>query len=126
MIELMSNLAPHVVAFRIDGSMAAEDVEGIFDTIEKRLGANEAINLYAEIVDLGGMTLGALLEDLARSLGLLGRLGQIGRYAVVTDTAWIRTVAGIEDTLLPGLTIRTFGLDEHDAAAEWVVGAATA
>ncbi len=94
----------------------------MFDTIDAALDEHETVNLYAEIINLGGVTLAALVKDTAKSLGLLGHLRQLGRYAIVTDTKWIRTAAGIEDKLIPGLEVRAFGLSESRAAEAWVAG----
>lgn len=122
MIELLPNPAPHVVAFRIGGKVKADETQRVFDAINDHLDAHATVNLYAEIINLGGITLDALIKDTARSLGLLGHLRQLGRYAIVTDTKWIRTAAGIEGKLIPGLEVRAFGLSESDAATAWVAG----
>jgi hypothetical protein len=122
MIELLPQPAPHVVAYRIGGTIDAVSLARVFDALDAALDAHATVNLYAEVIGLGGITLEALLKDVARSLKLLGRLNRFDRYAVVTDAAWLKTVAGLEGKLIPGLTIRTFGLDEAESARAWVIG----
>ena len=124
MLELLPAPAPHVVAFRVGGKLTAREGERVFDALDEALGLHETVNLYAEIAELSGLSLEALVKDLAKSLGLLGRLKRFGRYAVVTDTRWIQKAAGIEDKLIPGLEIRAFPLAESEAAETWVTGRA--
>ena len=122
MLELLPGPAPHVVAFRVGGKLTAREVERVFDALDDALDLHETVNLYAEITKLSGLSLEALVKDLAKSLGLLGRLNRFGRYAVVTDARWIQKAAGIEDRLIPGLEIRAFPLAESEAAGAWVTG----
>jgi len=122
MVELLSAPAPHVVAFRVGGTLTAREVERVFDALDDALDLHETVNLYAEITKLSGLSLEALVKDLAKSLGLLGRLSRFHRYAVVTDARWIQKAAGFEDRLIPGLEIRAFPLAESEAAEAWVTG----
>jgi hypothetical protein len=122
MLELLPGPAPHVVAFRVGGKLTAREVERVFDALDDALDLHETVNLYAEITKLSGLSLEALVKDLAKSLGLLGRLNRFGRYAVVTDARWIQKAAGIEDRLIPGLEIRAFPLAQSEAAGAWVTG----
>lgn len=122
MIELLPAPAPHVVAFRVGGTLTAREVERVFNALDDALDLHETVNLYAEITALSGVSLAAFVKDLAKSLGLLGRLKRFGRYAVVTDAQWIQKAANIEARLIPGLEIRTFPLAESEAAEAWVTG----
>lgn len=121
MLELLPAPAPHVVAFRVGGTLTGGEVERVFTALDDALAEPGTVNLYVEITGLSGLTLEALVKDTAKSLRLLGRLDRFGRYAVVTDTRWIRTAAGIEDRLIPGLEVRAFPLAESEAARAWVM-----
>jgi len=122
MIELLSAPAPHVVAFRVGGKLTAREVERVFDALDDALDLHETVNLYVEITELSGVSLAALVKDLAKSLGLLGRLKRFGRYAVVTDAQWIQQAADLEARLIPGLEVRAFPLAESDGAEAWATG----
>ena len=124
MTELLPSPAPHVVAFRVGGVIGKEEITRVFDAIEDALATHETVDLYAEIVDLKGASLQALLKDVVAGLKLLPRLNRFGRYAVVTDAQWLKSVVGFEDKLIPGLDMRTFALDDAEAAEVWVTGAA--
>ncbi|MDX1420520.1 MAG: STAS/SEC14 domain-containing protein [Rubricoccaceae bacterium] len=124
MVELLPPPAPHVVAFRVGGTLDARAIERVVGAVEDALAEHATVDLYAEVVDLRGATLHAVLKDVVEGLKLLPRLKRFARYAVVTDAAWLKTVAGLEDKLIPGLAIRTFGLAEAEAAQAWVAGGA--
>lgn len=122
MLELLPAPAPHVVAFRVGGTLTAREVERVFNALDDALDLHGTVNLYAEITALSGVSLAALVKDLAKSLGLLRRLDRFGRYAVVTETQWIQKAASIEDRLIPGLEIRAFPLAQSEEAVAWVTG----
>lgn len=121
MYGLLPPLAPHVVAYRIGGTIEADTIEDVFAAIDDALERNPTVHLYAEIESLGGMTLDALVRETASGLRLLPRLRRFGRYAVVTDTAWIQTAVRLEDWLFPGLALRAFGFEEAEEARAWVL-----
>ncbi len=119
MFELLPDLPPHAVAFVLDGTTTRPDVDALYREVEAAM-ARGHVHLYGEIAGLGGLTLDALGANAGRGLALLPSLGQIDRYAVVTDTPWIEAVARMQGTFLPGLTVRTFPRAERDAALAWV------
>lgn len=120
MLDLLPSPCPDVVAFRVSGKVTAEDVELAWASIDAALDEGETIGLYAEIVDLGSFTLDGLVKDLAMGLKQIGEWGRFARYAVVSDARWLRAVADVEGKLLPGIEIRTYTLDEKDAAMAWL------
>ena len=120
MLELLPSPGPDVVAFRVSGTVTKADVELAWASLDAALDEAETIGLYAEVVDLGGVTLPGLVEDLARGIQALGEWGRFARYAVVSDKAWLRTLAKVEGTILPGIEIRTYTPDESEAAVAWL------
>src|SRR5690554_5493170 len=121
MLELLPTPTPNVVAFRIGGTLDADELDRITAAIDAALRTQEQVSIYAEAVNLGGITLEALLKDVAYGLKQIGNLRRYARFAVVTDAQWLRTIAGIEDKLFPGIEIRTFALDEGEAAMACVI-----
>ncbi|MEM1115129.1 MAG: STAS/SEC14 domain-containing protein [Bacteroidota bacterium] len=118
MFRLLSDTPPHVVAFEIDGTTTKPDIELLYRAVERAMGGGN-VHLYGEIGGLGGLTLDALGANLGRGLGLLTSLGQIDRYAVVTDVPWIASAARIQGSLLPGLTVRAWPRADAEAALAW-------
>ncbi len=120
MLELLPSPGPDVVAFRVSGKVTKEDVELAWASLDAALDEAETIGLYAEVVGLDGFTLAGLVEDLARGIKALGEWGRFARYAVVSDKAWLRTLADLEGKLLPGIEIRTYTPEEAPAAVAWL------
>lgn len=120
MLELLPSPGPDVVAFRVSGKVTKEDVELAWASLDAALDEAETIGLYAEVVDLGGVTLTGLVEDLAHAIKALGEWHRFARYAVVSDKAWLRTLADVEGKLLPGIEIRTYTPEESEAAIAWL------
>lgn len=123
MLELLPTPAPHVVAFRAGGTINAADFDRVAAAIDAGLRTREQVSVYAEIVNLGGFTLEALLKDIVYGLKQIANLRQYARYAVVTDAQWLRTAADFENKLFPGIEIRTFALEDDEAAMDWVAHA---
>lgn len=63
---------------------------------------------------------GALAVEMMRLPQLFDLIGQFDRCAVLSDIAWIRTAAEVEGALIPGLQIKTFGLEAVAAAENWL------
>ncbi len=119
MFRLLPDLPPHVVAFVLDGTTTRPDVEALYREVERAMGTGH-VHLYGEITGVGGLTLDALGENLGRGLRLLPSIGQVDRYAVVSDTSWIASAARLQGAFLPGLEVRPFPTAERAAALAWV------
>ena len=120
MLEFLPSPGPDVAAFRAGGKITADDIEKAWQSIDAALDEADQIGMYIEIVDLGGFTLDALVKDIVIGFKQIGRLRRFPRIAVVTDQAWVGTVAEIEGKLLPGVEIRTFPTVEDEAAMAWL------
>ena len=118
MLKLLPDLPAHVVGFRLDGTVTDADMALLYRAVEQALERGK-IHLYAEITGLGGLTLDALGTNVKRGMALLPRLGQVKRYAVVSDVGWIQSVASFEGAVIPGLTVRTWAEADADEALAW-------
>ena len=124
MFRLLSDLPPHVVAFEVDGTVTKPDIEALYREIDGAL-ARGRVHLVGEITGIGGMTLDALRVNAGKGAGLLPRLGQIRRFAVVTDEGWIGTLAKAQGALVPGLEVRVWPRSGLGDAVAWASEPAT-
>ena len=53
---------------------------------------------------------------------LLASIRKIGKVAVISDQAWLRTAAEVEGKLIPGLKIESFEPSERANAEAWLLG----
>ncbi|MEM9009877.1 MAG: STAS/SEC14 domain-containing protein [Pseudomonadota bacterium] len=116
--------APDRVDIELKGVLDAEAMRrALDDLIAKSEDVSGGRMLY-RIPEFALPTLGAIGVELRRLPKLFGLLGKFDRCAVLSDAAWIRTAAEIEGALFPGITIKSFALEEDAAAEAWLSGGA--
>src|SRR3546814_8737516 len=90
MIEILSAPA-HVAAFRLSGTVTADDYDKVIATIEAKLAAGGSIGVYVDALGFEDMTADAIGKDLRYGLGKLGDLDRFGRSGIVPDKQWLRS-----------------------------------
>ncbi|MBF7054160.1 STAS/SEC14 domain-containing protein [Halomonas sp. KAO] len=119
MLDLITHSAGHVVAMKAGGVVTASELQRAIDAIEAAKQNHPLVSMVVEIDNLRWMTLGALLKDVGYGLTQLGDLKRYHRVAVVTDQAWLKHVAHLEERLFRALEIQTFAKRDHAAAMAW-------
>jgi hypothetical protein len=120
MIEILRLGADHILGYRIDGRVEAPDVDRLVNAADRKLASHDKLCVYAEVQSLTGLTLEAIVRDLEATVRRLNWFTRFHKVAVVTDAAWLRTVARVEDVLFRGIQIRAFSLNEKEAALTWL------
>lgn len=119
MIEVIS--APeNVVAFRVAGTVTADDYDKVIPAIEEKLGGHQEIGVLTDLSDFEDMTGDALKRDLQYGLSKLGELYRFKRAAVISDKQWIKAVTDMAGTLFPQIEARVFPETEKSQAMNWV------
>src|SRR5688572_25095121 len=101
MIERMT-AKPGVLALRVQGHVAREDVDRCFELLSESFENHPKIGLYVEVAGLTGFDTEALSDDFKRGCALLDKLDRFDRVAIVSDETWIRWISRVESALLPG------------------------
>ncbi|MFD1713431.1 STAS/SEC14 domain-containing protein [Amnibacterium flavum] len=104
-----------LVTVAYDGDLSAADVRALREHIESVVADHGAMRLLLEYGRAGSMPPSALFEDMKNA----EFVRKIARAAIVTDSTWIRGVAGTMRHLVP-FEVKVFSPDEHGAALEWV------
>jgi len=116
----VSKPSPNRVDIELSGTLDAETMRtALEDLIAKSEDVTNGRMLYT-IPEFAMPTLGALGVELQFLPKLFGLLGKFDRCAVLSDASWIRTAAEIEGALFPGITIKSFELDNLEAAETWL------
>lgn len=116
--------APDRVDIELRGTLNADLMAaGLDELIEKSEGVRDGRMLYT-IPEFAMPTLGAIGIELRRLPRLFALMRRFRRCAVLSDAAWLRTAAGIEGALIPGLEIKAFAMDQRPAAEAWLAGGA--
>lgn len=111
---------PNRVDIELRGKVDADAMRvALDDLLAKSEDVRHGRMLY-RIPEFALPTFGALGVEMRRLPKLFGLLGRFDRCAVLSDAAWLRTAAEIEGALFPGITIKSFPLDEAEAAEAWL------
>jgi hypothetical protein len=117
MIQLLDIDADQVVGVQIDGTIHKADIESIEQAFEERFSRFDKVSIYVEVVNLGGITLNALVEDLKFAFSKFSRFE---KKAVVSEHQWMGQLAEIGDKLFPSIQVKHFSSDEKEAAIAWI------
>lgn len=118
MISFLDTL-PHVVACRIEGRIEGSDYDALVARINQTLGGHERIGLYVELVAPQGITADALVKDATYSLRQIRHLNRFHHVALVTDVGWLRTLANLQNKVMPVVHVQAFALADRDEALAW-------
>lgn len=114
------DIAHNVVGYRVDGKVEKDDVDRVFQDLDRRLEEKGRIRVYAEVDSFSGMSLDALWHDLRGGIKRWGEISKIDKAALVTDVEWLRKVAVVEDKVLAGVHVRVFSKEDQPQARLWV------
>ena len=111
---------------RVDIALGGQlDADGMAKGLDDLIAASEGVSngrMLYRITNFAMPSMAALGVEMSRLPKLFGLIGKFDRCAVLTDAAWLRTAAEVEGALIPGLTIKSFELQEEDAAEAWLAG----
>ena len=115
MIKELSDLPAGVIGFEASGKLAAEDYRDVILPALERAAAAGEVRFVIVIRDFGGMSGGALWQDIKVGFE---HLRAWKRIALVTDIEWMRHMTDLFGWMTPGET-KTFALAQRDEAVEW-------
>ena len=119
MIELLDS-PPHVLAYRISGTIDAEDYDAVIAALDAKLATHPRIGVFADMAGFTDMTAGAWAKDIRYHMGHFGDWSRFPRCAVVTDKQWLRVMVQWLDPLFPQFEAKVFAPGEEAQAMAWV------
>lgn len=118
MFEMLA--APdHVAAYRLSGTLMAEDLDRLISDVEARLTRHEKIGVLVDLTGFEDITAKATVKDLRYGFSKIFELKRFPREALITNKSWIATLAAVASPLVPFVEIRAFKPEEFDAALAW-------
>jgi SpoIIAA-like len=118
MIKELSDLPPGVVGFEAAGTLNAEDYRDVVRPVLQRAYASDEFRFVIVIPEFGGMTGGALWQDLKVGVE---HLHAWKRIALVTDIDWVRHMTELFGWMTPG-EVEVFPLAQREEAIAWAAG----
>ena len=118
MIKELADLPPGVVGFELGGTLRAEDYRDVVIPALQRAYAGDEFRFVIVIPEFGGITGGALWQDLKVGVE---HLHAWKRIALVTDIDWMRHVTTLFGWMTPG-EVEVFPLAQREQAIAWAAG----
>ncbi|MCJ8165117.1 STAS/SEC14 domain-containing protein [Pontibacter sp. E15-1] len=116
MLQLLDTPTPDLVAFRVSGRIDENDYAILQPMFAQRIAEFGKIRVYAEMLDLEGITLQAIWEDLKMDVKYAP---DISRAAMVGDSKWEEILVKAASPFLSG-DLKYFDFDQREAAWKWV------
>jgi hypothetical protein len=116
MIKELTDMPAGVIGFEATGKLQAEDYRDVVLPALERAAATGEIRFLMVMAEFGGMTGGALWQDLKFGVE---HLRKWKRIALVTDIEWMTRLTDLFGWLTPG-EVKTFSLTKRDDAIGWV------
>ena len=97
MLEMIDIGVENVVAYRFGGKITEEEMTTILTIFKEKIEKGEKLNVYQEVVSIGGVELDAMIEKFKffRDVGL----SHFNRIAVVAHTKWLHKLVDLEDKI---------------------------
>lgn len=107
----------NILGLAIVDKMEVADYEKFNYYVSDKVEQYGKVRLFLEIVDMKGVSLRALYEDLKTAIK---HYGSIERMAIIGDQSWLKGSVKVSDLLTPGLDMTAFGTDERARAIDWL------
>lgn len=115
MIKELSDLPPGVIGFEVTGTLRAEDYRDVVIPALERAAAGGEVRFVIVIPEFGGMSGGALWQDLKVGIE---HFRAWKRIALITDIGWMQQLTALFGWMTPG-EVRHFPLAQRDEALAW-------
>lgn len=110
------------VHLTISGAINADEMKAGLEAFLSSLQDGKRTDFLYTITDFELPSLSAIGVEFGYIPKLFASIRKIGKVAVISDQAWLRTAAEVEGKLIPGLTIEAFTPRERETAVGWLLG----
>ena len=116
MIEILSNLPPHTVGFKLSGKLHDEDYQKFVPLVDAEIAKEGKVNILSQFHDFHGWDAKALWDDIKFSTT---HCTKIKKIALVGEKTWEKWMAKfcIPFTMA---SIKYFDAAQLDAAKAWL------
>jgi hypothetical protein len=118
MIKELSDMPAGVIGFEASARLEATDYRDVVLPALERAAATGEIRFVIVMPEFGGMSGGAVWQDLKMGIE---HLRKWKRIALVTDIEWMSRMTDLFGWMTPGET-KTFSLAKRDEAIAWAAG----
>ncbi len=116
MLEVLPIASPDLIGVRVKGPVSHQDMLNMLGEFNNKVGRDEKLGMYIEIVSFEGFS----LRDFLRELRILTQeFARLTRIALVSELAWYRRSALILGKRLPNTDLEHFTPIQRDEALIW-------
>ncbi len=115
MIKSLDDLPDGVIGFETSGKLEARDYRDVLIPAIEQAAERGPVRVVVVIDHFGGLSGGALWEDLKLAAG---HVRSLHRFALVTDNDWMRHFVTAFGWMVPG-EIRHFPMADRAQAVQW-------
>jgi len=117
MIEIIPLEEGNIVGLRLNGRIEDGEFDEVTKKIEEMLKKHKKLRVYAEVEEIGGMSVNTLMKDIHFKLK---HWRDFEKEAIVSDKSWLEAWIGIADKLFPHIEVKHFSTDGKEKAKEWL------
>jgi len=117
MLELIPFKEGNIIGFRLDGRIEDESFDEATAKMEEMLKEHDKLRVYAEIEEIGGMSVDTLMKDIHFKLK---HFTDFEKEAIVSDKGWLEAWIKIADKIFPHIEVKHFSPDEKKEAKAWL------
>lgn len=118
MLEILDIGTDDIIAYRLEGKIAEEEVAQVLALFRKKIAEGSKINVYQEVISFGGVEVDAIIEKLKffKELGF----SHFGNIAVVTQKKWLHKLVDLEGKLFRNINMKGFSIEDKELAIEFL------
>ncbi len=115
MIKPLDDLPDGVIGFESSGKLEARDYRDVLIPAIEQAAERGKVRVVVVIDQFGGLSGGALWEDLKLAAG---HVRSLHRFALVTDNEWMRHFVTAFGWMVPG-ELKHFPIADRTQAVQW-------
>jgi hypothetical protein len=116
----VTRVGPNRIEISLDGRIDAAEMALALDALVRESDGIDDGAMLFRVRDFQLPTFRAIGVEMGRLPSMLGWIRKFARCAVLAEQGWLKAIAELEGALIPGVTIRGFGLGEEAAASAWL------
>lgn len=119
MIEILTNLPPHTIGFKLSGKLHDEDYKTFVPLVDAEIAKEGKVNILSQFHDFHGWDAKALWDDIKFATT---HCTKIKKIAILGEKAWEKWMAKICVPFTMA-RIKYFEATDLDAAKKWLEAA---
>lgn len=118
MLEILDIGTIEVIAYRLEGKITEEEMAQVLALFRKKISDGKKINVYQEVVSIGGVEFDAMVEKFKffKELGF----SHFGNIAVTTHKKWLHKLVDLEGKLFKNINMKGFSIEDKELALEFL------